>query len=60
LELGGSNDAANLWPEAAPGVHEKDKVEDYLHKAVCSGRLSIDEAQRTIATDWTTVVPTPP
>src|SRR6266702_6916028 len=32
LELGGSNDIANLWPEAAapkPGFHEKDQVENY-------------------------------
>ena len=40
LELGGSNDIANLWPEAAdptPGFHQKDKVEDYLHQQVCDG-----------------------
>jgi len=40
LELGGSNDIANLWPEAAspkPGFHEKDQVENYLHDQVCSG-----------------------
>jgi len=55
LELGGSNDAANLWPEAAPGFHDKDKIEDYLHRAVCAGRMSIDDAQRAIATDWTRV-----
>ena len=38
LELGGSNDIANLWPELAspkPGFHEKDKVENYLHAQVC-------------------------
>lgn len=57
LELGGNNDSANLWPEAAPGFHDKDKVEDYLHKAVCAGRMSLDDAQRSIATDWTKVTP---
>src|SRR6185369_8516238 len=34
LELGGSNDKANLFPEAAdpaPGFKEKDLVENYLH-----------------------------
>ena len=58
LELGGSNDIANLWPEAAqptPGFHEKDKVEDYLHQQVCNGSMKLDEAQRIIATDWTQV-----
>jgi hypothetical protein len=55
LEIGGSNDIANLWPEAAeprPGFHEKDQVENYLHDQVCAGRMSLFEAQRAIATNW--------
>lgn len=55
LELGGSNDIANLWPELAeprPGFHEKDKVENYLHAQVCSGAMSMADAQYIIATDW--------
>jgi hypothetical protein len=55
LELGGSNDIANLWPEAAdprPGFHEKDKVENYLHKQVCDGIISLQEAQEEIANQW--------
>jgi len=58
LELGGSNDISNLWPEAAnprPGYHEKDRVENYLHKQVCKGKVSIEEAQRQIATNWLVV-----
>lgn len=58
LELGGSNSIANLWPEPAsprPGFHEKDKVENYLHDRVCSGKMSLSEAQRKIAHDWMTV-----
>jgi len=58
LELGGDNVIANLWPEAAtpaPGFHEKDKVENYLHRQVCSGAMSLPEAQRQIATDWINV-----
>ena len=57
LELGGSNDIANLWPEAAeprPGFHEKDKVENYLHKQVCDGVMSLQDAQYQIAHDWMT------
>jgi hypothetical protein len=54
LELGGSNDFANLWPEAAPGFHDKDRVEDDLHRRVCSGHLSLVAAQAAIARDWTT------
>jgi hypothetical protein len=55
LELGGSNDIANLWPEAAnpkPGFHEKDKVENYLHDQVCAGAISLQQAQVEIATNW--------
>jgi hypothetical protein len=55
LELGGSNDVANLFPEAAeprPGFHEKDQVENYLHDQVCTGRMSLFDAQRAIATNW--------
>jgi hypothetical protein len=39
LEIGGGNDIANLWPQAAappPGFHEKDRVENYLHDQVCA------------------------
>jgi len=55
LELGGSNDVSNLWPEAAkptPGFHEKDKVENYLHAQVCKGAMTLGEAQKEISTDW--------
>lgn len=55
LELGGSNDIANLWPEPAepqPGFHEKDKVENYLHDQVCEGAISLRDAQNIIAHDW--------
>ncbi|MCL4505530.1 MAG: HNH endonuclease [Chloroflexi bacterium] len=55
LELGGSNDISNLWPEAAeprPGFHEKDKVENWLHDQVCSGAIALKDAQVQIATNW--------
>ncbi len=58
LELGGSNEIANLWPELAspkPGFHEKDKVENYLHAQVCSGAIPLREAQIEIATNWLAV-----
>lgn len=55
LELGGSNDIRNLWPEAAlpkPGFHEKDSVENFLHVQVCSGKMTLQDAQTGIAKNW--------
>ena len=56
LELGGDpTDPRNLWPEPyspRPGAKEKDVVENYLHKQVCSGTMTLQEAQRDITTDW--------
>ena len=55
LELGGSNDIANLWPEPyspPPGAHEKDKTENYLHAEVCAGRMTLADAQTAIRGDW--------
>jgi hypothetical protein len=55
LELGGSNAIENLWPEPAPGFHHKDKVENFLHREVCAGRMKLADAQEQIARDWTAV-----
>jgi hypothetical protein len=63
LELGGSNAAANLFPEVEPqdggsqdpGFKEKDVVEDYLHDEVCAGALPLTAAQVQIADDWLAV-----
>ena len=58
LELGGSNDISNLWPELAsptPGFHQKDQVENYLHSQVCSGAITLKNAQIEISTNWLAV-----
>ncbi len=55
LELGGTNDLANLWPEPyapKPGAREKDQVEDELHRQVCAGTITLQQAQKEISTDW--------
>ena len=54
LELGGSNDATNLWPETPPTPNPKDKVEGALNRAVCDGQVTLAAAQNAIASDWTT------
>jgi hypothetical protein len=55
LELGGSNDIKNLWPEPEdprPGFHEKDQLERTLHSRVCKRMMSLADAQKCIAADW--------
>lgn len=53
LELGGSNDIWNLWPESFDtqpwNAHTKDKLENRLRRLVCDGTLSLGEAQAAIA-----------
>jgi hypothetical protein len=56
LEIGGSNDISNLYPESAAGplgYHVKDETENAAHDAVCSGRITLGYAQQQMATDWT-------
>ena len=55
LELGGSNEIANLYPEKAdanPGYHVKDVLENRLHALVCSSQMSLRSAQIGIASNW--------
>jgi hypothetical protein len=55
LELGGSNDIANLFPERAspaPGYKVKDKLENRLHSLVCSGQMRLSSARVGIASNW--------
>jgi hypothetical protein len=47
LELGGDpRDPRNLWPEPYPRAAEVDQIENDLNAQVCSGRLSLADAQR--------------
>jgi hypothetical protein len=52
LELGGDNDARNLWVEAGPIPNAKDAVENALNDAVCAGQIKLRVAQREIARNW--------
>ena len=55
LELGGSNDTRNLWPESYYGMwgaRVKDTLENRLHTLVCDGKMSLREAQVGISTNW--------
>jgi hypothetical protein len=46
LELGGHpTDPRNLWPEPYPRASEVDRIENELNAKVCSGSLSLADAQ---------------
>ncbi len=53
LALGGSNDAANLWPQPNVDAARKDRLEVEMQRLVCAGALPLPQAQREIADDWT-------
>jgi hypothetical protein len=44
-ELGGADDVGNLWPQPWPNAHQKDQLENALHRAVCRGELRLEDAQ---------------
>jgi hypothetical protein len=56
LEIGGSNDQKNLWPQPYQGeefnAHVKDQLENFYHAEVCSGRIKLKDAQKDISEDW--------
>jgi hypothetical protein len=47
LELGGNpTDPRNLWPEPYPRASDVDKIENELNAEVCSGQLTLAQAQQ--------------
>ena len=56
LEVGGSNDITNLWPQAYAtqpwNARVKDCLEDRLHELVCAGKVPLQEAQQAISSNW--------
>jgi len=58
IGLGGAtDDPRNIWPEPRRpgdgwGARRKDELELALNQLVCSGRLSLVEAQSAISNNW--------
>jgi hypothetical protein len=60
LEIGGSNDIKNLWPEpwhwnvsgSDRGAKVKDVLENKMHALVCAGTITLKQAQMMISTNW--------
>ena len=57
LEIGGSNDITNLWPEYYDpatgqrnylGARDKDVIETHFHREICAGAMTLLDAQERI------------
>jgi len=61
LELGGADTLDNIWPQCGPSkavlnaryFKRKDAVENFLAGEVRNGKITLAEAQKRIALDWT-------
>jgi hypothetical protein len=61
LELGGADTLDNIWPQCGPSkailnarfFKRKDAVENFLAGEVRNGKITLAEAQKRIADDWT-------
>lgn len=55
-ELGGADDVDNLWPQPYGGkpwnATRKDRVENRLHKEVCAGNITLEQARKEIRADY--------
>lgn len=62
LEAGGNpTDPRNLWPEPHYGIRgttsfDKDKVENRVKEAICSGQVTLTDAQHAMLTNWSTAM----
>ena len=53
--MGGANSVKNLWPQLWTGswnAHVKDGLENQMHREICAGSVSVEDACREVATDW--------
>jgi hypothetical protein len=54
--LGGADDIHNLWPHSYSATvwnaSVKDALEDRLRQMVCDGQITLETAQREIASNW--------
>lgn len=52
LEIGGLNDAKNLWPQPIMEARRKDVIETRFHRLLCKGEMKLEDAQKRILRWW--------
>jgi hypothetical protein len=52
IELGGSNNIKNLWPQTIVNFNRKNRIEADLFRCACNGLISLKEAQSILMKDW--------
>ena len=58
LSIGGHpSNESNLVLQDGEDAHQKDGVEHCTQRAICDGRISLDEAQKQMWSDWRGLIP---
>lgn len=55
LEDGGADVKENLWPQPYDGpwnAHQKDQLENFVHREICAGRMTVEEGQKIFLGNW--------
>jgi hypothetical protein len=55
LEIGGSNDSRNVWPEPERDAEQKDRIENLGHALVCEGTIPLATAQTLFEIEWSNI-----
>jgi hypothetical protein len=54
---GHPTDPHNLWPESLDNAKQKDVIEHAVHKLLCSGKITLKQAQHVFLNDWNVEYP---
>ncbi len=52
INLGGTNDQSNIWPQLTGNSANKNKVESFLFEEMCAGRITVSQSQELVSTKW--------
>lgn len=52
INLGGTNDQSNIWPQLTGDSANKNKVESFLFEEMCSGRITVPQSQELASHKW--------